>query len=157
MSEIQVLTELFASRPHISWRFPPQQIPADSTALADLDIKHRELVTITERSQSLSSISFETDSELARIESEAFYSCSSPKSITIPRHVQILCSECFSYYTSLSSISFETESELARVEALAFNSIPLSSVVVPANASFVVRDAFPSRYFATERRRCGIQ
>jgi hypothetical protein len=61
---------------------------------------------------SLSSISFETESELTRIESYAFYSCSSLKSITIPRHVQILCSEWFSSCNSLSSISFEAESKL---------------------------------------------
>jgi hypothetical protein len=40
-------------------------------------------------------ISFETDSELIPIESQAFWGCSSLKSITIPRNVQIICSECF--------------------------------------------------------------
>jgi hypothetical protein len=33
---------------------------------------------------------------LTRIDSEAFWRCSSLKSITIPRHVQIFCSSCFS-------------------------------------------------------------
>jgi hypothetical protein len=46
---------------------------------------------------------------LTRIESHAFYYCSSLKSITIPHHVQILCSYCFSYCNSISSVSFETE------------------------------------------------
>jgi hypothetical protein len=32
--------------------------------------------------------------------------------VTIPRRVQILCSECFSYCKSLSSISYKTDSEL---------------------------------------------
>jgi hypothetical protein len=38
------------------------------------------------------------------------------KHITIPRHVQILCSSCFSDCDSLSSISFESDSELTHIE-----------------------------------------
>jgi hypothetical protein len=56
MSEIQILTELFASRQEISWGYPPQQIPTDSTSLAlavaDLGIKCRKLFTVGERSHS---------------------------------------------------------------------------------------------------------
>jgi hypothetical protein len=52
---------------------------------------------------------------LTRIESKAFSSCSSLKSITIPRHVQILCSYCFSNCRSLSSIAFENDSRLRRI------------------------------------------
>jgi hypothetical protein len=43
--------------------------------------------------------SFGIDSELICIESNAFSSCSSLKSITIPRYVQILCSSCSSCCT----------------------------------------------------------
>jgi uncharacterized membrane protein len=93
---------------------------------------------------SLSSISFETDSELTHIESTIFYFCSSLKSITIPRHVQILCSECFSHCNSLSSISFETDSVLTRIEAGAFAATRLSLVVVPGSVSFIAVDAFPA-------------
>jgi hypothetical protein len=56
--------------------------------------------------KSLSSITFESDSRLTRIESNAF-SRSSLSSIVIPRNVEILCSECFSFCESLSSITFE--------------------------------------------------
>jgi hypothetical protein len=56
------------------------------------------------------------------IESNAFSSCSSLKSITIPRHVQILCSGCFSYCEPLSSISFGRDSELKRIESITFYS-----------------------------------
>jgi hypothetical protein len=70
--------------------------------------------------KSISSISFETESELIHIDSKAFHNCSSLKSITIPHHFQILCSSCFSHCNSLSSISFETESELTRIGAGAF-------------------------------------
>jgi hypothetical protein len=92
---------------------------------------------------SLSPISFETDSELTRVESYAFLSCFSLKSITIPRYVQILCSQCFSSCQSLSSISFETDSELTRVQAGAFAGTNLSLVVVPGSTSFIAGDAFP--------------
>jgi hypothetical protein len=60
---------------------------------------------------SLSSISFESNSQLTRIESNAF-SVSSLQSIVIPSSVEILCSECFSFCESLSSISFESNSQL---------------------------------------------
>jgi hypothetical protein len=92
---------------------------------------------------------------LTRIESTAS-SFSSLKSITIPRHVQILCSECFSHCASLSSISFERESELARIEARAFNWTSLSSVIGRENTSFVAGGPFPSRCVVTRRRRCGL-
>jgi hypothetical protein len=52
----------------------------------------------------LSSISFETHSELTRIESSVFFRCSL-KSVTIPRHVQILCSSCFQTRQWFLSIS----------------------------------------------------
>jgi hypothetical protein len=39
-------------------------------------------------------------------------------SVTIPRRVQILCPECFSYCKSLSSISFEIDSELTHIEPI---------------------------------------
>jgi hypothetical protein len=56
MSQIQILTELFASRQEISWGRPPQQILTDSPAraltVADLGINCRGLFTVSERSQS---------------------------------------------------------------------------------------------------------
>jgi hypothetical protein len=68
---------------------------------------------------------------------------SSLKSITILRHVQILCSDCFSHSDSLSSISFEMDSELTGIEAEAFAAAALSLVAVPVNVSFIAGDAFP--------------
>jgi hypothetical protein len=74
----------------------------------------------------VSSISFESHSELTPVESDACSSYSSLKSITIPRHVQILCSPCFASCESLSSISFEANSELTRIESNAFFLVLLS-------------------------------
>jgi hypothetical protein len=80
---------------------------------------------------------------LTHIESQTFSFCSSLKSITIPRHVQILCSECFASCHSLSSISFEIDSELIRIETRAFTGTRLSLVVVPGSTSFIAGNAFP--------------
>jgi hypothetical protein len=91
---------------------------------------------------SLSSISFETDSELTRIESKSFDYCCSLKSITIPRHVQILCSSYFTNCNSLSSISFETDSELTHIEARALETTSLSLAVLPVSVLFVAGNAF---------------
>jgi hypothetical protein len=56
MSEIQVLTELLASRQGISLRRPLQQTATDSTeftlTVADLGIKCGDLFTVSEPSQS---------------------------------------------------------------------------------------------------------
>jgi hypothetical protein len=62
-----------------------------------------------EKSGQIHSISFESNSRLIRIESDAF-SFSSLQSIEIPRNVEILGSSCFSDCNSLSSISFESNS-----------------------------------------------
>jgi hypothetical protein len=51
-------------------------------------------------------------------------------SVIIHRHVQILCSSCFSFYKSLSSISFECDLELTRIESKAFSS-SLESITIP--------------------------
>jgi hypothetical protein len=67
------------------------------------------------------------DSELTRIKSKVFWGYASLKSISIPRRVQILCSECFSNCYSLSSISFEIDSELTRIESKAFHVVVLSN------------------------------
>jgi hypothetical protein len=80
---------------------------------------------------------------LTRIKSNAFSSCSSLKSITIPRSAQILCSECFSHCHSLSSISFETDSELTCIEARACAMTYLSFVIVPENTLFIAGDPVP--------------
>jgi hypothetical protein len=94
--------------------------------------------------KSFSSISFETDSELACIESYAF--CDSfVKSITIPGHVQILYSSCFRYCPSFSSISSETDSQLTRVESHSFSScFFLTSITIPRHVQILCLACFSS-------------
>jgi hypothetical protein len=90
--------------------------------------------------KSLSSISFESNSRLNRIESNAF-SSSSLKSISIPRNVEILGSSCFSDCKSLSSISFESNSRLNRIESEVFRGSSLESISIPQNVQFIACNA----------------
>jgi hypothetical protein len=80
--------------------------------------------------ESLSSITFESNSHLTRIESGAF-SWSSLESILIPRNVEILGSQCFSNCHSLSSIKFESNSQLKRIKSGAFSFSSLQSILIP--------------------------
>jgi hypothetical protein len=93
--------------------------------------------------KSLSSISFESNSRLTRIESEAF-SYSSLESILIPFDIEILGSSCFSCCHSLSSLSFESNSRLTRIESHAFSSSSLESIVILRNVQFIDGSAFSS-------------
>jgi hypothetical protein len=97
--------------------------------------------------KSLSSISFESNSHLTRIESEAFHQ-SSLQSIIIPRNVENLALKCFSNCKSLSSISFESNSQLTLSVGLkvipeeAFSFSSLISIVIPATIRIVEKRAF---------------
>jgi uncharacterized protein YuzB (UPF0349 family) len=90
--------------------------------------------------KSLSSILFESNSRLTRIESFAF-SSRSLQSILIPSNVEILGSGCFSYCESLSSITFESNSQLTRIESEAFSSSSFRSIILPSIILFVASDA----------------
>jgi hypothetical protein len=91
--------------------------------------------------KSVSSMTFESNSCLTRIESEVF-SSSSLQSILIPRNVEILGSGCFSRCKSLSSITFESNSHLTRIESDAFSSSSLQSILIPRNVQFVDGSVF---------------
>jgi hypothetical protein len=86
--------------------------------------------------KSLSSISFESNSQLTQIESNAF-SFSSLQSIMIPSTVQILGSGCFSECKSLSSISFNHPSQFG---------VQNFVVIIPSAIRFVAFDAFPNNF-----------
>jgi hypothetical protein len=86
-------------------------------------------------------IVFESNSCLTRIESKVF-SSSSLQSILIPRSVEILGSDCFSYCKSFSSITFESNSHLTRIESRAFSYSSLQSIIIPRNVQFIDGSAF---------------
>jgi hypothetical protein len=91
--------------------------------------------------KSLSSITFESNSRLTRIESEAF-SESSLRSILIPNSVEILGSKCFYNIRSLLSIIFESNSRLTRIESEAFSSSLLQSILIPKNVEILGSKCF---------------
>jgi hypothetical protein len=68
----------------------------------------------------LSTLTFERDSKLSRINGDASYGCSSLHSVAIPSSVEILCSDCFAECTFLPILTFETGSRLSRIEESAF-------------------------------------
>jgi hypothetical protein len=81
-------------------------------------------------------ITFESNSQLTRIESKAF-SSSSLQSIVIPRNVEILGSSCFSSCKSLISISFESNSRVTRIESDAFSNSSLQSIMIPCSVEIL--------------------
>jgi hypothetical protein len=91
----------------------------------------------------LSSVSFESNSRLLRIGSEAF-SESSLRSILIPRNVEILCSDCFSSCKSLFSVSFESDSRLTRIESRAFYCSSLHTILIPRTVEILCSQCFAS-------------
>jgi hypothetical protein len=67
------------------------------------------------RCTSLTSVTFESNSKLQRIEESAFAQ-SGLTTIEVPASVEVLCKLCFSYCWSLTSVTFELNSKLQRFE-----------------------------------------
>jgi hypothetical protein len=86
--------------------------------------------------ESISSLSFESNSRLTKIESDTF-SMSSLQSIVVPSGVTILCPDCFAACDSLSSVSFESNSRLIRIELHAFSFTSLQSIRIPPLVDFI--------------------
>jgi hypothetical protein len=59
--------------------------------------------------------------------------------VDIPRHIEILCSECFSSCKSLSPVSFECNSRLTRVASRAFYGLSCT-IVIPSTVLFIPSD-----------------
>jgi hypothetical protein len=83
--------------------------------------------------ESFSSISFESNSQLTRIESVVFLYLSL-KSILIPTNVQILGFSYFQVCPSRSSISFEYPFQLKRIESLAFHLLNIEILFIASDA-----------------------
>jgi hypothetical protein len=77
----------------------------------------------------LSSVSFESESELKRMGSEAF---SNPflNSIIIPKAGEVVAISFFEFCKSLSMISFESDSILKEIGAKAFYNSVIDSIVL---------------------------
>jgi hypothetical protein len=97
------------------------------------------------RNALLSSLTFESDSKLTRIEGEAFWDCQSLKSILIPSSMTVLCKWCFRSCTSLSSLTFEESSKLVEIEYSAFeHCTALTAVCIPSSLQFLRHSCFAS-------------
>jgi hypothetical protein len=83
--------------------------------------------------QSVVTVAFEEDSQLALILAGAFSHCSSLKSISIPASVKRIAHACFDGCSSLSEVTFESGSELVKVGRYLFRQcLSLISICIPA-------------------------
>jgi hypothetical protein len=101
-------------------------------------------------SRSLSSILFESGSNLQQIEESAFFD-SGLTTIIIPSSVTHLSKSCFSFCNSLSSISFETGLNLQRIKECAFFYSGLTTIIIPSSVTHLCKS-----YFSSCRSRSSI-
>jgi phage protein U len=84
--------------------------------------------------QSLTSVTFDANSRLSRLEKEAF--CGSGlQSIHLPGSLEVICGSCFSSCRSLSSVTFDSLSKLKRIERYAFARTALRDLIIPGCVS----------------------
>jgi hypothetical protein len=70
--------------------------------------------------ESLTSVTFDANSRLSRLENEAF--CGSRlQSIHIPGSLEVICESCFYSSDSLTSVTFDANSQLSRLEKQVFS------------------------------------
>jgi hypothetical protein len=85
----------------------------------------------------LSTLTFESNSKLDRIEALSFSNCSSLTSISIPSSVTFLGNSCFSNCRLLSTLIFESNCQLDRIESGAFHGcLSLKLISVPSSVRF---------------------
>jgi hypothetical protein len=87
------------------------------------------------------SVTFETNSELARIDA-AFFG-SSIRCITIPQSVEIIGAHCFQECNALERIEFDMASNLQHLDPSAFSQSSVALIVVPSRISSLFACAVP--------------
>jgi hypothetical protein len=91
--------------------------------------------------KSLSTVTFESGSQLSSIAQSAFWKCSSLSSIFIPSSVESLGKDCFSGCKSLSTVTFESGSHLSSLSESAFRDCSsLSSICCPSSLQTILAD-----------------
>jgi hypothetical protein len=92
---------------------------------------------------SFTTVSFEADSMLVRIEKSAFSLCLDLKSIFIPAHVEFIGDSVFSDCSSLTQLTFESGSHLTDIGKLAFDCCrSLTSICIPREVESIPRMCF---------------
>jgi hypothetical protein len=97
---------------------------------------------------SLTSVTFEANSRLSRLEKQAF-SWSGLQSIHLPRSLEVICESSFSCCHSLTSVTFEANSRLSRLEKQAFSLSGLQSIHLPGSLEVICESCFSSCYCLT--------
>jgi hypothetical protein len=89
--------------------------------------------------ESLSMVTFESNSQLSSIAEYAFHYCPSLSSIFIPSSVESLGKYCFYECKSLSTITFESGSQLSSIAESAFQDCSsLSSICCPSSLQTIL-------------------
>jgi hypothetical protein len=92
--------------------------------------------------KSLKSVTFEKGSSLQDIGESAFSNCSSLQSIIISSTIEKIRYYGFYKCSNLRSITFLPKSNLQRIGPFAFCNTQLSSVIIPANVTYIGEEAF---------------
>jgi hypothetical protein len=80
--------------------------------------------------ESLTSVTFDANSRLSRLENEACYE-SGLRPIHLPGSLEVIYASCFSFCESFTSVTFDANSRLSRLESRAFLWSGLPSIHLP--------------------------
>ena len=93
--------------------------------------------------ESLSSVTFQSTSQLTTIGDEAFRGCKVLKKITIPKNVTTIKTGAFKGCVGLESVSFANGSQLTTIGSEAFSDCAtLENMSIPASITSIGYDAF---------------
>jgi hypothetical protein len=116
---------------------------SDYRILASLTVLDKNYVDHFFTRAPIRGLTFESGSQLIRIDAGAFFDCTSLISIQIPASMQIIGEKCFSRCGSLLKILFEAHSRLTRIEKGAFSDcVSIKSLFIPASVAVLCHECF---------------
>jgi hypothetical protein len=86
--------------------------------------------------ESFTSITFEANSRLSRLEKTAFFQ-SGLRSLHVPASVEVICESCFCECSSLTSVTFDSLSKLQRIEGSALAWTKLTDLRIPGCVNWI--------------------